>query len=164
MRAWRRNRLREQIAAHGLDAVVLIEPLSIRYATGVRNCALFQMHIQAGYLFMPADGPVIYFDSQPGRETGRQLETIDEVRDDLVPLSNMFSGHSRQREKACQWAAQIGELIVDALPEHAPESGSIVPPFDAEQSLTRTRIHARRCGPGPRACAQDRRARRKSLS
>lgn len=58
-------------------------PLSIRYATGVRNCALFQMHIQAGYLFMPADGPVIYFDSQPGRETGRQLETIDDVRDDL---------------------------------------------------------------------------------
>ena len=110
MRAWRRNRLREQIAAHGLDAVVLVEPLSIRYATGVRNCALFQMHIQAGYLFMPADGPVIYFDSQPGRETGRQLETIDEVRDDLVPLSYMFSGH-RQREKACQWAAQIGDLI-----------------------------------------------------
>ena len=66
MRAWRHNRLREQIAAYGLDAVVLVEPLSIRYAVGVRNCTLFQMHIQAGYLFMPADGPVIYFDSQPG--------------------------------------------------------------------------------------------------
>ena len=110
MRAWRRNRLREQIAAYGLDAVVLVEPLSIRYAAGVRNCTLFQMHIQTGYLFMPADGPVIYFDSQPGRETARQLETIDEVRDDLVPLSHMFSG-DRQQEKACKWAAQMGDLI-----------------------------------------------------
>ena len=70
MRAWRLNRLREQIAAHGLDAVILAEPLSIRYATGVRNCALFQMHILAGYLFVPASGPVVYFDSEPGRNTG----------------------------------------------------------------------------------------------
>ena len=110
MRAWRRNRLREQIVAYGLDAVVLVEPLSIRYAAGVRNCTLFQMHIQAGYLFMPADGPVVYFDSQPGRETGRQLETIDEIRDDLVPLSHMFCG-DRQQEKARTWAAQMGDLI-----------------------------------------------------
>lgn len=110
MRAWRRNRLREQIVAHGLDAVVLVEPLSIRYAAGVRNCALFQMHIQAGYLFVPAAGPVIYFDSEPGRHTGRQLETIDEVRDDLLPLSYMFAG-SRHREMARRWAAQMCDLL-----------------------------------------------------
>ncbi len=110
MRAWRRNRLREQIAVHGLDAVILVEPLAIRYAAGVRNCTLFQMHVQAGYLFVPAAGPVIYFDSQPGRESGRQLETIDEIRDDLVPLSYMFSGY-RQQDMARTWAAQMGDLI-----------------------------------------------------
>ena len=133
MRAWRRNRLRDQIAACGLDAVVLVEPLSIRYATGVRNCALFQMHIQAGYLFMCADGPVIYFDNQPGRETGRQLETIDEVRDDLVPLSHMFSGH-RQQEKARKWAAQMGDVIRN----HCGAGGRIGVEragFHAEQAL-----------------------------
>lgn len=110
MRRWRRNRLREQICAHGLDALILVEPLSIRYATGVRNCALFQMHILAGYLFVPAAGPVVYFDSEPGRHTGRQLETIHEVRDDPIPLSYMFAG-SRQREMARKWAAQMGDLL-----------------------------------------------------
>ncbi|MDE0716848.1 MAG: Xaa-Pro peptidase family protein [Rhodospirillaceae bacterium] len=110
MRAYRQNRLRAQIAAHGLDALILLEPLSIRYATGVRNCALFQMHIQAGYLFVPASGPVVYFDSEPGRTTGSQLETIDEIRDDLIPLSFMVAG-IRQREKAQQWAAQMGDLL-----------------------------------------------------
>ena len=110
MRAWRLNRLREQIAAHGLDAGILAEPLSIRYATGVRNCALFQMHILAGYLFVPAAGPVVYFDSEPGRNTGGQLETIDEVRDDHLPLSYMFAG-ARQREMARRWAAQTGDLL-----------------------------------------------------
>ena len=110
MRAYRQNRLREQIAVQGLDALILVEPLSIRYATGVRNCALFQMHIQAGYLFLPGGGPVVYFDSGPGRETGRGLETIDEIRDDLLPLSYMFAGH-RQQEWTGKWAAQMGDLI-----------------------------------------------------
>lgn len=110
MRRYRQNRLREQLAAHDLDAVILVEPLSIRYATGVRNCALFQMHIQAGYLFVPADGPVVYFDSEPGRNTGGTLETIDEIRDDVLPLSYMFAS-ARQRDWAQRWADQMGDLI-----------------------------------------------------
>lgn len=109
LRAYRQNRLRAEIKAQGLGAVILNEPLSIRYASGVRNCALFQMHIQAGYLFMPAEGPVIYFDTGPGQETGSQLETIDEVRPEVLPLSYMFSGY-RQQEWAKAWAEQMAEL------------------------------------------------------
>lgn len=110
MRAYRQSRLREHIRKQGLDAVILTEPLSIQYATGVRNCTLFQMHIQSGYLFIPAEGPVVYFDSEPGRETGAQLETIDEIRDDILPLSYMFAG-SRHEEWARNWARQMGDLI-----------------------------------------------------
>lgn len=112
MRRYRQNRLREQMKAHGLDAVILTDPLSIRYATGVRNCTLFQMHIHAGYLFIPAEGPVIYFDSEPGRETGAQLETIDEIRDDLMPLSYMFAGY-RHQEWCDAWAKKMKGLVED---------------------------------------------------
>ena len=110
MRRYRQNRLREQIIAQGFDALILVEPLSIRYAIGVRNCALFQMHIQAGYLFIPAHGPVVYFDSEPGRNTGNTLETIDEIRDDILPISYMFGG-KRISEWAEKWATQIDDLI-----------------------------------------------------
>lgn len=110
MRTYRQNRLRAQIERLGLGAVILTDPLSIRYATGVRNCALFQMHIHTGYLFVPAEGPVIYFDCEPGRRTGAQLETIDEIRDDLLPLSYMFSG-GRHQEWAVKWARQMKDLI-----------------------------------------------------
>ena len=110
MRRYRQNRLREQIIKQGFDAIILVEPLSIRYATGVRNCTLFQMHIQTGYLFIPAEGPVIHFDNAPGRETGSQLETIDESRPDIIPLSYMFAG-PRQLEWASRWAEQIEDLI-----------------------------------------------------
>ena len=110
MRAYRRNRIREQLRLEGIGAVILTGTLSIRYAVGVRNCALFQTHIPVGYLFMPAEGPVILFDSEPGRATGRQLETIDEVRDDLIPLAYMFSGDLGE-EKAAKWAAQMADLV-----------------------------------------------------
>ncbi len=110
MRRYRQNRLREQVVKQGFDAIILVEPLSIRYATGVRNCALFQMHIQAGYLFIPAEGPVIHFDNAPGHTSGSQLETIDENRADVLPLSYMFAG-SRHQEWASRWSEQMEDLI-----------------------------------------------------
>lgn len=110
MRLYRLERVREQLRANDLAGVLLTDPLSIRYATGVRNCALFQTHIHAGYLFVPTDGPVVYFDSEPGRYTGGQLETIDEIRDDILPISYMFAGtHHRQWSE--RWAAQIVDLV-----------------------------------------------------
>ena len=45
----------------------------------------------------------------PGREAGARLETIDEVRDTLLPLSYMFAGH-RQQEWTRRWAAQMADL------------------------------------------------------
>lgn len=110
LRAYRLQRVREQIKAHDYGAIVLFDPLSIRYSTGVRNCALYQTHIHAGYLFIPAEGPVVYFEAEPGRFSGAQLETIDELRDDVLPLSYMFAGY-RAQEWAWQWAQQIADLV-----------------------------------------------------
>ena len=52
MRRYRLGRLREQLAAQDVGACVLTSPYSIRYATGFRNCAVYQTHIEAGYLFV----------------------------------------------------------------------------------------------------------------
>ncbi len=110
MRRYRLDRVREQIAAMDCGAIVLLDPLSIRYTTGVRNCALFQSHILAGYLFVPAEGPVTYFDTEPGFLTGGQLETIDEICDEVIPLSYMF-GADRSDEWAAKWAARMADLV-----------------------------------------------------
>jgi Xaa-Pro aminopeptidase len=110
LRAWRLGRLRRELAARDVGACVLFSPLSIRYATGLRNCAIFQTHIPAGYLFVPAEGPVVLFDSDPGRHTGAGLETIDECRDDVIPLSYMFAGE-RLQEWMGRWAAQMADLV-----------------------------------------------------
>ncbi len=110
LRRYRLGRLRAQLAAQDIAACVLFSPLSIRYATGVRNCALFQTHIPSGYLFVPAEGPLVLFDSEPGRLTAAGLGTVDEIRDDILPLSFMFAG-SRYGEWAGKWAAQMDDLL-----------------------------------------------------
>ncbi len=110
MRRYRLSRLRDELKACEIGACVLSGPHSIRYATGVRNCALFQAHILAGYLFVPAEGPVVYFDSEAGRLTAAGLGTVDEIRDDIIPLSHMFAGR-RLDEWAGKWAAQMTDLV-----------------------------------------------------
>ena len=56
MRRYRMARLRAELQARDLAACVLVAPHSIRYATGLRNCMIFQAHIPATYLFVPAEG------------------------------------------------------------------------------------------------------------
>ena len=110
MRHYRLGRLRDQLKARDYGACVLLSPYSIRYATGVRNCAIFQTHILAGYLFVPADGPVIYFDSEPGRNTAGGLSTVDEIRDDVMPLSYMFASDGLDAWTR-RWAEQMADLV-----------------------------------------------------
>ncbi|MDH3694741.1 MAG: Xaa-Pro peptidase family protein [Gammaproteobacteria bacterium] len=109
LRAYRLQRLREQIIKHDLAAVVLFSPLSIRYASGARGCALFSTHIVSGYLFVPAQGPVILFDHESGQRRGAQLETIDECSP-AIPLSYMFGG-LRMDEWMTRWAKEMADLV-----------------------------------------------------
>ena len=110
LRLDRQARLREALRAHDVAACVLLTPHSLRYATGIRNCAIYQAHIPATYLFLPAEGPSVLFDSQPGRFTGQELETIDEISGDLIPLTAMWASE-RGDEWAAAWAGQMAGLV-----------------------------------------------------
>lgn len=110
MRKYRLGRLREQLIRQDVGACVLMGPYSIRYATGFSNCAIYQSHIEAGYLFVPAEGPVVLFDGDVGPVTGPGLGTIDEIRDDVLPLSYFYGG-PRLDEWYAKWADQIIDLF-----------------------------------------------------
>ena len=110
MRRYRLARIRAELRKQDLAGCVLLVPHSIRYATGIRNCAIYQTHILAGYLFIATDGPVVLFDSQPGRFRAQDLETIDECRHDVLPLSFMWAS-TRLDEWMDRWAAQMADLV-----------------------------------------------------
>lgn len=59
MRRYRLGRIREQARLAEVDLVVLVSPVSLRYAIEHRNYALFQAHIPTTYLFVSPDGPTV---------------------------------------------------------------------------------------------------------
>ena len=80
VRAYRLNRTRELMQQFKMDAVVLFDPLNLRYATGCRNMQVWTSHHLARYVFVPVEGPVVLFDYGGALHLSDHLETIDEAR------------------------------------------------------------------------------------
>lgn len=55
--AWRTSRLREQMRLNDIAALVLINPVSLRYAVDYACYALFQSRIPSTYVIMSQEGP-----------------------------------------------------------------------------------------------------------
>ena len=56
---YRLARLREQMALADVSALVLVNPISLRYAVDYSTYALFQSRIPSTYLFLAQDGPTV---------------------------------------------------------------------------------------------------------
>ena len=80
VRMYRQARVREQMARHGVDAVILSDPINIRYATGTRNMQVFsQRNAPSRYLLLtPARS--ILFEFTGCLHLADGYETVDEVR------------------------------------------------------------------------------------
>ena len=109
LRAYRLGRVREQLAARDLGACVLVDPISVRYASGYRNLPIFQMHIPGYYLFVPFEGPVVLFEGENFHHVAAGLESIDECRPALP--QHYFIGGDRMDEWVTQWAEEIAGLM-----------------------------------------------------
>lgn len=56
---YRTGRLREQMRQADVAALVIVNPVSLRYAADYSTYALFQSRIPSTYLFMAAEGPTV---------------------------------------------------------------------------------------------------------
>ncbi|MEO0329444.1 MAG: Xaa-Pro peptidase family protein [Pseudomonadota bacterium] len=59
LHAYRTKRLRAEMQKADVALLILINPISLRYAIDYSSYQLFQSHIPETYLFMPQDGPII---------------------------------------------------------------------------------------------------------
>src|SRR5699024_2426183 len=61
VRAYRLNRVREQMTELSIDAVVLSDSVNIRYATGARNMQVFSMrNAPSRYLLLTQDDSILF--------------------------------------------------------------------------------------------------------
>lgn len=109
IRRYRLDRVRQEIVARDLAAVLLLDPVNIRYASGSRNMQVWTMHNACRALFVPAAGPVVLFELTTGMHLSRDLETIDEIRPALA-WDYMLVG-ANNADLARRWAAEIADLV-----------------------------------------------------
>ncbi len=109
MRGYRLNRVRQQLKQQDLAAVVLHDPVNIRYATGATNMPVFRMHFVARYCFIPAEGPVVLFDSADYALGGLGLDTIDEARPPINCRESYVGDNAAAH--VVQWADEIADLL-----------------------------------------------------
>ena len=111
MRAYRRSRLRTALASHDLAAILLFNPINIRYACDARNMQVYGLHNPCRYVCMTADGHATLFEFRNCEHLSRHLETVDEIRP-AKAWYHMAAG-ANASEAAKSFAREIAALVRD---------------------------------------------------
>lgn len=109
MRAWRKRRVREALAASDLAGIVLFNPVNIRYACDARNMQVYGLHNPCRYVFVAAAGQTVLFEFRNCEHLQRHLDTIDEIRPARA-WYHMAAGPNAA-DAARAWAREIADLV-----------------------------------------------------
>lgn len=108
-RVYRLARIRQQLAQHDCCAILLYNPINIRYALDTPNMQLWTMHETVRYALIFVDGPAIIFEFKGCEHLCRDLPGVDEIRNSR---SWHYMSHSyRLDERVRQWADEIADLV-----------------------------------------------------
>ncbi len=163
MRAKRHERLVQQINFHQLDALLIFDPLSIRYATDYPNMQLWNTHNPFRAVLVTASGYMVLWDFTDGDYASELNPAIKEVRPCLRFF--YFLGGDRVEEKADDFASEVALMMqkhtgggkrlgIDKIPMQAyqglKDKGFIIKNGEAVMERTRSvknaeEINAMRC-------------------
>lgn len=108
-RAWRLQRLRDQIPAHGCAALLLYNPVNLRYAFDYTNMQIWSTREATRYGLIFADGPCVMHEYKGAEHLVHNGAGVDEVRPATTWLYMIFD-HDAERQ-ARKWAAEIDDLL-----------------------------------------------------
>jgi len=113
VRGYRLGRVRAEMARRDIAAVILSDPVNIRYATGARNMQVFsQRNAPSRYLLLTADRSIL-FEFTGCAHLAEGLETIDEVRPARTASFVAAGPDIAARERG--WAAQMADLVQELV-------------------------------------------------
>jgi Xaa-Pro aminopeptidase len=108
-RGYRKQRLVEQVVKHDCAAILLYDPVNIRYALDVANMQVWMLHNPSHYALVCADGHGIAFEYSRSEHVAKGLETVDEIR----PARSWFyfSSGNLLQTRVEAWADEIADII-----------------------------------------------------
>ena len=109
IRVFRADRVRQELRRRDHEAVLVADPINLRYATGSRNMQVWTMHNVVRYALVFAHGPTVLFELATGRHLSAGLETVSDVRPS-IPFDYMLVADNAEA-MAGRWAAQIHETL-----------------------------------------------------
>ena len=113
VRRYRRQRLRTEMAKHGVAALILSDPVNIRYATGTRNMQIFsQRNAPARYLLLTMERSILY-EFTGCMHLADGFETVDEVRPSMTASFVAAGAAIAARERA--WAREMADTITELV-------------------------------------------------
>lgn len=108
-RQYRLSRIRKLLAETDCAAILLYDPINIRYAFDCSNMQVWTSHNPIRYALIFADGPGIMFEFKSCEHLCDGLDAIDEVR---VATGWVFmTTGDRLSERAASWGNEIADLM-----------------------------------------------------
>ncbi len=121
VRAYRLTRVREEMRRRAIDALVISDPVNIRYATGARNMQVFSArNTPARYLLLTADHAILH-EFTGCEHLAEGLETIDEIRP--ATTASFVAAGEGIAERERQWAREVHDEIVRQVGSPRPRVG-----------------------------------------
>ncbi len=108
-RAYRQQRIRDELKCRDCAAILLYDPVNIRYAFDVSNMQLWMTHNPSHYAVVCADGPAIDFEYKGSEHVANGIEIIDQVRPAISWF--YFSAGTRLAERCERWADEIADIL-----------------------------------------------------
>ena len=109
MREYRLQRICAQLISRDLAAILLFDPLNIRYATDSTNMQLWTSHNPARACFIAASGYMVLWDFHGCDHLSAHLPLVSELRSGASFF--YFETGERTDEHARHFAAQIDDLL-----------------------------------------------------
>ncbi|NKJ71123.1 M24 family metallopeptidase [Rhizobium leguminosarum bv. viciae] len=108
-RRYRLERLRRKMREWDCGALLLYDPVNIRYAFDSSNMSLWTMHNASRYALILADGPAILFEFEGADHVNDGLPGIDEIR----PAKSwiFFTAGNLMEPRLKAWADEVADLV-----------------------------------------------------
>ena len=108
MRRYRLARLQGEVQACDCAALLLLDPINIRYATGIKAGQIFAMHFLSRCVVVPADGQATVLGWGTGKDAWRP-ETIGTALP-MRPITYMEAG-TRREDRIASWARDVAAVL-----------------------------------------------------
>lgn len=124
--AYRLRRVRQMMQRYNIDALILSDPVNIRYATGTRNMQVFSMrNAPSRYLLVTQDRNVLW-EFKGCCHLAEGFQTVDEVRE--ARTASFVAAGDKIEEREREWAGEMVGVVRGLVSQNGGcgEEGKVV--------------------------------------